>query len=1242
MIQAERSFVFRALLLLASTTLAIAPRAAAQSTTSGTVVGTVTDQSGAVVPKAEVQLTNKETGSTVTQATNNAGQYVFPNVAPGTYELKVAMAGFRTSTVQNISVDVNRTSTVPVSLEVGGSNQVVEVAATTAVELQTTDAQIGNVISTESVLRLPTLQRNVTELMNLQPGVVPTNYSSTAGLQMRATGAIEDQNTVTLDGIDITQSVIAAGTVVPTPADSVQEFREVTSDPNANYDRSSGAQMTLIGRHGTNALHGAGYWYRQDTALNSNTWDNNFAGIKKPAVEDNRFGGRFGGPIVKNKTFFFGMYEGRRFDSVAQVTRTVPTDTLKQGILQFRDSTGNIVQYNLANASLCGTSGNAACDPRGLGISPSVKALWSLLPSPNIAGGDGLNTGGYLANIPTPTQDDYGVLRLDHTFNEKLQFNGSYTYFRHIATGSGQIAIENGKPVSVITNPQRGQVISGALTWQIHPTLLNIFRWGYVRDVNAAQATVPSVAASLLNIPGTNTSAGPIALLPGSGVSSFIDAPIDMDTQRGRFQSNTNKDFQWLDDMTWIHGGHTVQYGAQIHDLPYTHVRGDKVLGSITSLVAVADANQGFLTIPAVDKPPVCGASITTNCLRSSDVGNWDRFYASSLGLLDNVGILAVRDANLNPLPFGTNLVNKTTQQAYYFYLQDTWRLSRSLTVTYGLSYGWQSAPTEAQNRQTVMINAGTGQLIGAEPFLQQTMNAAQSGQTYAPTVGFVPVKQAHVPVYNVDYGDWAPRASFAWNPSFQKSLFGKLFGDRKTVLRGGFSLVYDRSNTVQSVEIPMLGVGFDQNITVKLPPCNATGSGGAGCNAAAGTANPGLSSFRAGVDGTLPLPVVGPVTSPVIPAAPFGESLSFQVDPNTKIGRSYNIDLSLQREIPGGMVLDVAYVGRFARDLPQAVNLNSAPYMFVDKASGQTFAQAYDAVATALRAGQTPAAQPWFENQLPGLGAKLGFNGPVTNYLVTQLRSNFTNGNVSNIFQSLGASLDTYRRLLGLTPYINDQAQMEFMRTYIGESNYNGLLVTLNKRFSHGLQMSANYTFSRTLDDDLQWQNNASYYPNSFHPGVSYGPSIYDRTHTFNAYYTYDLPAGTGHRFSTGNWFDRVIGGWYTSGIVTMWSGVPLGVVESSQAYGGGVTLGSSSYMIPVGALPATGLNRNIGACSGGVASAGTGARGTGLNLFSDPSAAYADFRPILLSADTRDGRANPLRGLPFKNFVLSVTKTT
>ena len=1200
-------------LFLLATSLLTPQMAFAQSATSGAVAGTVTDPSGAIVPAVIVELTSKDTNAIQTVQTNAAGQYTFTGVRPGEYKITVKASGFKTSSVPKVTIEVNKSGELDVKLEVGGDTSIVEVVATSGAQLQTVDAQIGNSISKDLISKLPTLARNVTELMNLQPGVVPTG----SNLGIRTTGALDDQNTVTLDGVDVTAVVTAAGTSVPTPQDSVEEFRVSVSNPNADLGRASGGQMTLVGRHGSNAMHASGYGFFQNSVLNSNTWDNNAAKVRKPDIADKRYGGRWGGALIKNKTFLFGNFEARDFDAVSQVTRTVPTDSLKAGILRFRDGAGSILSYDLKSSSQCGATGDQKCDPRGIGMSPSTKAQLALMPASNLnSGGDVLNTQSYLANIATPIQDRYVVGRLDHVFSENMTFNGSYTYFRRIQLGAGDISLKD--LTSVVSAPQRGTLLTGALTQTLKSNLINVARFGFVRDVSPNLATSPTVAAGLLNIPGTSTSAGPIALLIGSGTTAFLDSPIDLDTQRARFQASYSRSYQFNDDITWIKGKHSFRFGGEFRPIWYRHDRADKVVGSISSLVANVDQGS-FLTIPSTNAPQVCATSTSANCIKSSDVTNWGRYYASVLGLVDNVNVLAVRDASLKATPFGTNLVNKTWSYATSMNAQDTWRITKSLTMSYGLSWGFQTPPKESQGQQTVQEDLTTGELVDPSKYLAAKLAAAKAGQVYNPTFGWVPVNQAGKPVFNTVYNAFSPRVAMAWSPDGRNGMLGKIMGDRKTAIRTGFALIYDRSNLVQNVLIPMLGVGFGQTVSINGPTCAQGGSPGAGCTAA--SSNPALSAYRVGVDGSIPLPTVGSATVPVTPKN-LAETLSFQVDPFSKLGKSYNVDFSIQRELPGGFIFDLAYVGRFARNLPHAINLTQSPYMFADTASGQTFAQAYDLIRGQLRGGTTAANianQPFFENQFKGVATS------ATQYILARQSSNFTNGNVSNIFLAMGQ----YRRNLGLQPFNNDQSQVEFMRTYIGSTNYNGALLSVAKRLSRGLQINANYTFSKAMDNGLLNQNNAGFYQNSFSPGVEYGPSIFDRRNVFNLNWVYDLPVGKGHLVRLPGGFDRILSGWYTSGIATAWSGVPLIVSDSSasQTWGNATALGPASGAIQTGAV-STGMNAPIS--------------GTGYNFFGNNKADIVNFRPVQISTDGRSGRGNPIYGLPYRNVDIGVGKIT
>jgi hypothetical protein len=1234
--------------------------ARAQTAASGTVIGTVTDPSGAAVLDATVVLHNKGTNSQTTQNTNAAGQYTFANVAPSEYQVTVKKVGFRTVEVAALTVDVAKSYALDFKMELGQVSEVVQVEAGAHVELQTTDAQVGSEVTSDAMTRLPTLRRNAAALLTLQPGVTP-GTGTFPRVGMRVAGAIDDQNTFTLDGIDVTDNIVggfgADISVIPLGVESVEEYRVGVNNPNASFGRASGGQISVIGKGGTNHYHGSAYWVHQNDFLNANEWELNRINLLRPVIRDNRFGGAVGGPIWKDKTFFFFNYEGRRFPQQSSFTRLMPSSLLKQGILQFKDASGATVQYNLASSTLC--AGGAKCDPRGLGVSPSVAALWALDPAgtdPSVANADGLNTLGFHGTASTPLSTNFYTLRLDHQINAKWRFNGSYTYFqtKQVSGGQGaQYDIRGGTAKATSTAPTDRDAIIAGLTGQITPHLFNAFHFGWVRSRQSFNRLAPSAAAALENIVGTGSSAGPIALAPGQAATNLVDAPIEVDTQRARFQNSTGRNIQYVDDVSWIKSKHTLQFGANFRHIPTIHTRNDKVVGSLASLEVLSDADiSTFLpSIPSSERPPTCSATLTTNCLQKGDVQRWDRLYASTLGLVDNVGILTTRDGKLNPLPFGTPLVNNTTLNAMEFYGQDVWRITPNLTLTYGLSYGWQTAPKEKLNRQTLVVDtSNNNQPFTGPGYIAAKQAAALQGQTYNPTLGFEPVQSAGRNVFNIDWGDVAPRASVAWTPSFDSGFMHRLTGNRKTVIRGGFGIVYDRINTVQSVIIPMLGVGFAQTISVGAPPCNASGTPGAGCNAAAGVSNnPGAASFRVGVDGNLPVPTVPSVSIPIVPGT-FGELFSFQDDPDTKVGRSRAGDLTIQREIPGNMIVEIGWTGRWSDRLPQGVNFNSAPYFFVDPASKESFAQAYDAVAAALAAGQTPAAQPFFEDQLPfaaiatltgpACAQKLGTATNTTQFLANAATSNFTTGLVSSLF----SRMDGLKTCLGLPTFQNRQLFDLHMRTYVGKSNYNGLIATLRKRTSHGLTFDATYTFSKTLDQNISNQNQAGIYSNSYFPNVDYGPSLFDRKHIFNFSYVYDLPMGKGHRFSGGSLANRLLSGWYTTGIFSAFSGLPLFVTESSQVWGGGSIFGFNVGMIPT-VNPNTFGNSVHGGVAGssGIGTSGDpGKKGSGLNLFADPAAVFGNFRNVQISKDGRTGRSNPLHGLPFWNLDSSLGKKT
>jgi hypothetical protein len=1217
-------------------------RVKAQTAASATVVGTVTDQSNAAIPGATVKLVDVATGVSTTATSNASGQYTFPTVTPGTYRVEVTKSGFKNATVQGFAVDIAKSYTVNVTMQVGEVSQSVTVEAGASVQLETTTAQVSGVVTGQEMDALPTLNHQATELITIQPSVSPGTETFPTP-QPRFSGAIDDQNTYTLDGIDISDNLVGDGTWIPVNIDSVQETDVGVTNPNATFGRSSGGQINMLARHGTNDYHGSAYWYAQNSALNANSWDLNSVGISEPHLVDNRGGVRFGGPIFKNKTFFFANYELDRFPQSATFTRDIPTAALRSGVLTFDNCSAGFVNgvcqggvpvtYNLANSTACGPAGGLQCDPRGLGISPLVQAFWNLMPATgNSAGGDGLNETGYRGTISTPQDTDFGVFRLDHNFTDKWRFSGSYSYWRNIGNTLDQVSILNGHPTSPSSSPIRAVVATGQLTTLISPTLTNTFRFGWVRNWQNFQVESPAVSATQLNLAGTSTGISADPFVAINPAEALLSAPIDNTPTNSRFQDYFQKSVQFTDGFDWIKGKHTLEFGTDDRHLPMLTDRADKVVGGITSLVSTLDTSDGlggFMVLPSSNAPPTCSPSFNpTDCLAPGLTPAWNQLYAGSLGLIDNTSILAVRNGSLNPLPFGTPLSNNTVQNQFYFYAQDVWRVTNSLTFSYGLAYGWQSPPVDTLGRQTILINDVTGQDLTAPSYLHEKEVAALQGQIFNPTTAYVPVHTAGTTVYNTDWGNVAPRISFAWNPSFSGGFLGSFLGEKKTVIRGGYSLVYDRESTIETVVIPMLGVGYGQTITSIEPGC------GAGC------ANPAATVFRAGVDGSIPLPTVPAISNPVVPTTPFGEFLSFQDDPDMKIGRGTNFDLDVQRELPNNMMLEVGYIGRDGSRLPSSVDVNASPYFFQDAGSGQSFAQAFDTVGGAVRAGVAPNPQPWFENQLPGYAAANGCTGTNTACLATNLGSLFANGDVQSLFEQM----DLYRFGQGLTPYDNLQTQVSVLRTYIGTSTYNGFVVIWQKKTSRGLTFQVNYTLSKSLDESLVNQNNAGYFLNSYFPKASYGPSLYDRRHLVTADYVYQLPIGNGHYLHLNNGFDRAVSGWYWSGIFEAYSGLPNTVSESSDVWGVSGILGAGVPAIPT--VSSSDLNNNLHSGivgSGGIGTATAPANGgTGLNVFGNPAQAFSDFRDVNLVTDGRDGSANPFRGLPMWNFDMAVGKST
>ena len=1212
----------------------------AQTASTAVLVGTLTDPTSGVVPDAEVELQDTASGFSRKTLSNPAGQYTFVALKPGHYTLTVRKDGFRKVIVSSIHLEVAKSFTLDLLLDIGEVSETSKIEAPVGAEMQTLDATVGEVISGQTLLHLPNLNRDATSFLLYEPFATPGRFETNIkGGQIA--GARSDQNTFFIDGGDATSNADGNGgfntrqagiprASVPTPAESVQEFRVGASTPNVTFGRSSGSPIFIVTRRGGSDLHGSAYGYYTGDNLSANSWTRGRLNQSNPRIRDNRFGGTLGGPVLKDKLFFFGNYEGHRTPQVAQVSRLVPTATLRQGILRFNDSTATVRSYDLKSATSCGPMSSSACDPRGLGISPVVRSVWSQFePNGNDPSlGDGLNTIGFNAPLTYNLTENFGLGRLDYNFSDKWRFTGAVRYSKTRGFSPDQFDIgglvcsQKGVPCATTSQRLQPRHFTVGATGQLKQNLTDEAHFTYTRNFweRAGRKPFPQVSGT----------AAALAINSEDAFSGLV--PLDVDAQNAGDTVWNGHDYVFSDNATWIRGRHMVQFGGMAVRQQIFEQRDDKVRGALTSPVYQLSRGDS-LAVPSMFRPPDCGGSVVANCLPTGDLNRWNSLYAATLGIVDSATVLAARDGSLNPLSPGVPLQTHLKTNEYEAYGGDTWRIGPSATLSFGLTWGVQLPPTERDRKQTLLADASTKQIYDAANYLNARQQAAQAGNVFNPQLAYLPISMAGRKYpYNPDWLNIGPRAAFAWSPRLTEGLPGMLFGSQRTVLRGGYSMTYDRINGISNVLTSILGAGFTDALTCRAPAMNGSCLGFGGTTPA--------SAFRVGADGSaVPLPTLAAVTSPIIPSVndPY-EKLSIQVDPKLKIGRSHEFNFTIQREIPGNLSLEMGYAGRYSHRLPQGIDLNQVPFFMTDRRSGQSFSQAFDAVANALRSGNTVAPQAWFENLLAGSRFCAAPNPTCTAGVVANFASDFKVGDLFALWSGLDPSF-----VSGSTFAASRQVQSLYMLTDFGRSNYHAGFVTLHERGWRGLSFVANYTYSKTLDQvglDQQYLASAS---NAYDLDFDYGPAPWDRRHVINVLASYDFPFGHKRRFWNGRGtFDKVLNGWSVSGIYSRASGLPLGVSQGTgEAWGSGYWGDNANAVAQssIGFRPS--VHSNV-VSVGGIASDGIpAAGGTGLNFFLPPALVYSEFRRINISQDMRQG-LSPLRGLARWNLDMVFAKDT
>ncbi|HUB19018.1 MAG TPA: carboxypeptidase-like regulatory domain-containing protein [Acidobacteriaceae bacterium] len=1242
-----------------------------QATNTGTVVGTIVDQSGAVIPGAAVTASNSTTGTAIKTATNSDGGFIIQNVPPGTYTLTASKQGFSVARANNVLVSVGTQTTVNLNLKVGSTAETVEVQVL-GTELQTLNSTVGSTIAPVAISSLPSLNHDVGTFTELQPGVAPNGAVA---------GAVNDQNMFLLDGgnnsndMDGSNSIytstfsgdptgVASANgmlytgptgVMPTPQDSVEEVKVNTTNQTADFDNSAGAQVELVTPRGTNRWHGGVYEYYLDNGFDANTWQNNQTNTPITQYHYSRFGAKAGGWVLPafwgGRTYIFGFYEGYRYPQAVTIEHAVPSANLRAGIVGW-----NGTNYNMASV-----------DPRGIGINPDVAAMWAKYePAGNdttcgtISGQycDGVNEIGFKANLALPLSSNDLAFRIDHAFSAKWNWYTTYRYYKLTQKVNDQVDIGGffsgdklGVPAAVSSRPQDPWYITTGLTTNITPNTTNDFHYSFLRNYwlwtdNNAPTQIPGLGG---------------AVEPGGEASiNYALIPFNVNTQSIRTRFWDGDDHFLSDNVTVLKGNHLLQFGGQYqHDYDY-HQRSDNGGGiNFTTTYQLGDSSGGGL----VNFSDLGGGYPTATTQEG-------RVAAEVLGIVTDSQVAYTRSgASLALNPPLTHAFDQSTIPFYNAYFSDTWHMKPSVTLTYGMGYTLEMPPTEAAGRQTVVVDAADEPLQTQDYFTQREV-AAEQGESYNPELGFALVANVGSGLkypYDPFYGSFSPRIGIAWNPSFSKA----------TVIRGGYGRLYGRLNGVDLVLVPLLGVGLIQAVQCREALSNGN------CGPTVPTA---ATAFRVGVDGnSAPLPAATPTApQPIYTGYNFAAGAASEgMDPHFRPDDIDSFDLTIQRQIGQKMLFEVGYIGRLDHHEYQPYDLNAVPYMM--SIGGQQFQTAYASLERGLGCATTAgacgkgvpaktisgtanpaytayinsvAAQPFFEAALAGTGYCSGkvSNGSGTPYanctaaVLDNELSHLTKQQVWNLWSDLDNGGFNFSRTMENTPItgsaFGSSGQMSSgiaENASTGYGNYNALFFTFSTHDWHGLTMQHNFTYSKALGTGAEAQATSEYTAdNPYNLGTMYGVQDFDRRIVYNTYMVAQEPWFKGQQGLLG----RAAGGWSFAPIFTAGSGSPINcsTVSGAQSFGEADDVDYAAIEQCVFNTPyAGGHSAHFGVTGGTDAygnSIGTHTSKTPVNEFSNPVSIWNQVRAPILGIDTKDSGEGAFMGMPYWNLDGEVKK--
>ena len=1090
--------------------------------------GTITDPQGAVIVGATVELIRAETGFHAAHISAKDGGYQFLQIPPGTYTLTVLSPGFGTQS-RTVSLLVDQPSTLAVPMALESSLSTVEVNASSEITLNTTNASVGNAVDEETVAALPMEGRNVPDLLSLQPGVLYLGHNISQDNDSRSgavAGARSDQGNVTLDGLDNNDQIkgYAFTGVLRSTLDSVEEFRVTTTNNGADSGRSSGAQVNVVTKGGTNKTHGSLYEYNRNTLTAVNNWFNKQSELNagEPNVPGklirNTFGAAIGGPVMKDKLYYFANFEMQRTAEAQQETQTVPNAMFRQGYISYPYQAGSGLATETLTPQMfaeldphCSSLGTC---PWGPGDDPNILKVFNSYPLPNGPGGDNYNTASYTWSAPNPINLATYIGRLDYALSDR------HRLFARGNLQNDSIIAPPMYPGQAATNVNRDNTKGMAFgeTWTISQNMVNNARFGFTRQgfSNRGAADQPYVTLASVSNPIAET------------YSTTTHVP------------STNV----IDDLSWNKGKHNFQFGVN-YRLIHTVTNTDAY--SFNSASSSAGEYYDSLANTGQDLDPSAYPGVVDGHLVATSFNNSYSYAAMNLaGVVASTNLNYVYKVNkdktgsLQPEGAYANRDFKTNEFEYY--LQDTFRVIPRLTITVGIRHSLAQTPYEVNGQQV-------SQDISMGKWFDTRVAGAKTGNSIQPNFNYVLSGKANggKPMWQMEKALIAPRVGIAYELN------------SKTSIRAGGGMNYDN---------------FGLSIANMVSTMGSAGLLGS-VQTLAGWVSTQASPRFTGLN-DIPLSASGlsePASSINFPYSPRAgaEAGNFTVDDGIQTPHSFQGDLSVQRELPGGFTLEADYVGRFGRRTLQNRDL-AMPLDLVDPKSGMDYFQAVDILQnefySMIRSGGPTAVsaasvQPvdYWENLFPdaaGAGA-IGVGTP--GYTATQ--------NIFNHFATnpLNASYGIYSMDILCNPGCGGTHNRYYPSQYsnlstissIGTSSYHSGQLIVRHPMKNGLQADFSYTFGKSIDlgSDAERNSGAAYNPssltgymsfsqilNAFNPKLNRSVSDFDTRHLITVDWVYDLPFGHGRRFVShaNGLMDAVIGGWQMTGLGRWTSGLPFG----------------------------------------------------------------------------------------------------